>query len=104
MARAINSLPVPVSPWMSTVESVLATFDTCAKTPCRAGDEPTISSNIDARSTSSRSEVLVAHPLLGSLAVVDVRSARIPAEDASLLVAQWMVADQEPPVLAILAP
>src|SRR6185503_17960741 len=37
-------------------------------------------------------------------AIVAVRSARIPPEDPSLLVAQGIVADQEPPVLAVLAP
>src|SRR2546426_5039633 len=42
--------------------------------------------------------------LLRPLAVVDVRSARIPTEDPSLLVAQGMVPDQEPAVLAIRAP
>ena len=32
MARAISSLPVPVSPWISTVESVGATVSTCFST------------------------------------------------------------------------
>jgi CBS domain containing-hemolysin-like protein len=46
--------PVPVSPKMSTVASVSATFSTCASTRRIAAEEPTISSNIDARSISSR--------------------------------------------------
>ena len=32
MARAISSLPVPVSPWINTVESVGATISTCFST------------------------------------------------------------------------
>src|SRR6185437_14875110 len=48
-------------------------------------------------------EGFVAHPLLGPLAIVDVRSARIPPDDPSLLVAERVVADQEPAVLAIVA-
>ena len=36
IARAISSLPVPVSPWMSTVESVGATISTCWSTCCSA--------------------------------------------------------------------
>src|SRR6266404_114004 len=48
MARATSSFPVPVSPVMSTVESLRATFDTRASTGCSAGEVPTISSNIDA--------------------------------------------------------
>src|SRR5256884_5702779 len=47
MARATSSFPVPVSPVMRTVESVGATLATRESTACRAGDEPTISSNID---------------------------------------------------------
>jgi hypothetical protein len=50
IARAINSLPVPVSPVIKTVESVGATLATTASTSCKAGDLPTISSNIDAPS------------------------------------------------------
>ena len=54
MARATSSFPVPVSPVMSTVESVGATFAMWARTYCKAGEVPTISSNIEAWSTSSR--------------------------------------------------
>ena len=43
ISRAINSLPVPVSPVTSTVMSVLATFWTLRNTSCIAGDEPRIS-------------------------------------------------------------
>ena len=55
MARAMSSLPVPVSPVIRTVESVGATLATRARTACRAGDSPTISSNMEALSISSRS-------------------------------------------------
>src|SRR6266581_1664153 len=43
---------------MSTVESVCATFATCTRTLCSADEEPTISSNIEARSRSSRSAIV----------------------------------------------
>ena len=44
MACATNSLPVPVSPWSRTVESVGATIATCSRTFCRAGLLPTMPS------------------------------------------------------------
>jgi hypothetical protein len=44
MARATNSLPVPVSPRISTVASVGATTSTCPRTRFRAALLPTISS------------------------------------------------------------
>ena len=37
MARAISSLPVPLSPWISTVELVRATRSTRVKTACIFG-------------------------------------------------------------------
>src|SRR5580704_19748914 len=45
MALAINSFPVPVSPRTKTVESVIATRSTSARTNSRAGLLPMISSN-----------------------------------------------------------
>jgi hypothetical protein len=54
IARATNSFPVPVSPVMRTVESVGATFDTSVSTDCSGAETPTISSNIDVLSISSR--------------------------------------------------
>src|SRR6267142_1519888 len=45
MARAISSLPVPVSPRTSTVELVGATRCTSTSADFRAGPWPTISSN-----------------------------------------------------------
>src|SRR6266581_2906064 len=48
MARAISSFPVPVSPVISTVEFVGATFTMLESTVFKAGEEPTISSNIKA--------------------------------------------------------
>ena len=42
-SRAISSLPVPVSPVISTEMSVAATFWTLRKTSCMRGDEPRIS-------------------------------------------------------------
>src|SRR5216684_9130377 len=55
MACAISSLPVPVSPWINTVESVGATRSTCSSTDSRAGLLPTSCSN--RRSCETRSPV-----------------------------------------------
>src|SRR5690348_11912616 len=52
MARAINSLPVPVSPRTSTVESVGATRSTSPRRDSRAALVPTIWSNSRALSSS----------------------------------------------------
>ena len=46
IARAISSLPVPVSPVISTVASVGATRLTLSSTASSAGDRPTISSKL----------------------------------------------------------
>src|SRR5579863_624336 len=46
IACAINSLPVPVSPWIKTVESVGATRSTCWSTDSRAGLLPITCSNL----------------------------------------------------------
>src|SRR6266403_1665731 len=46
MARAISSFPVPVSPWIRTVESVGATRSTCSSTASRAGLLPMTCSNL----------------------------------------------------------
>src|SRR5437016_486147 len=62
MARAINSLPVPVSPRMSTVESVGDTFETCDSTRRSTSDEPTISSNMDDLTKAPRPHVLRRQP------------------------------------------
>jgi hypothetical protein len=86
MARAISSFPVPVSPEIRTVESVGATFDTCASTRRRASEEPTISSNIEERSISSRTRRFRFAFCLRPLAIVDIGSRRVPANDLSALV------------------
>src|SRR5258708_4326392 len=54
MAPATSSLPVPVSPVMRTVESLGATLEMRDSTAFKAGEVPTISSNIEALSISSR--------------------------------------------------
>src|SRR5439155_24161636 len=73
MARAISSLPVPVSPIRSTVESLVATVWTSRSTCRRAGLRPTIPSKSapPAISSSNRSSlfVLAGMPGLGSLIV-----------------------------------
>ena len=54
-ARAMSSLPVPVSPRMSTVEPVGATVSTCFSTRRRAALSPTISPKLcSVRTSSSR--------------------------------------------------
>src|ERR1700722_11532835 len=53
IALAISSLPVPVSPVISTVASVGATLDTRENTFCKAPEFPTISWHIDPLSISS---------------------------------------------------
>ena len=50
----MSSLPVPVSPVMNTVESVGATLVSRERAIFNVLEEPTISSNMKARSTSSR--------------------------------------------------
>src|SRR5262249_54774946 len=49
-------------------------------------------------------EVLVAHALLGALAIVDVDARREPASDAALGVAQRRVAREDPPILSVCSP
>src|ERR1700739_4089744 len=56
MARAMSSLPVPVSPSMSTVESVGATYLTCSSTLSKTELLPRICSNL--RGEDSRSRLL----------------------------------------------
>jgi hypothetical protein len=58
IARAISSLPVPVSPRTSTVASVAATIWTLARTSRNTGDAPTISSNMPCVSTVSRNTTI----------------------------------------------
>src|SRR5262249_441279 len=55
IARAISSLPVPVSPVTSTVESVGATLATSDSASWRARDVPTMSSKTASRPGASRS-------------------------------------------------
>src|SRR5919201_1678427 len=91
MARAISSFPVPVSPKMSTVASVSATFSTCASTRRSAAEEPTISSNIDARSMSSRNARFSWR----------IRSSACLRSSMSLLVPQRVVMDEKPAILPV---
>src|SRR5580692_2744514 len=54
IARAINSLPVPVSPWINTVELVGATRLTPSSTASSAGLLPMSCSNLRGREPCSR--------------------------------------------------
>ena len=51
----MSSLPVPVSPEINTVESVGPTLAIRESAVFSVAEDPTISSNMNARSTSSRS-------------------------------------------------
>src|SRR3984893_518862 len=46
-------------------------------------------------------DVFVSRPVFGPLTIIDISSRRIPANDLSGLVQQWVVLDQEPPILTI---
>ena len=63
IARAISSLPVPVSPRSSTVASVGATCSAWNRTPRRPGLSPTISS-----------KPLVAHGALAQVVVLQLKA------------------------------
>ena len=53
MARATNSLPVPVSPVIRTVASVGATLNTRERAVFKTAEVPMISSHVDALSIFS---------------------------------------------------
>src|SRR6266702_3358795 len=46
-------------------------------------------------------KVFVTHPLLGSLATLDIRPSRIPANNVPLVVAKRIVADKKPAILTV---
>ena len=102
MARAINSLPVPVSPRIKTVESEEATFATWRSTLRSASEEPTMSSNIESRSICSRNarfslRVLSSARTRSSMSV-PVAYQRITS---SFLVPKRLVTNQEPAILTV---
>src|SRR5216683_2243711 len=92
MARASSSLPVPVSPRMRTVASVAATFATSSRTRCSAGE------------VFPQRDGLVAHPLLGPLAIVDVSTGDIPTADLSLVIEHGIVPSQKPAIASVALP
>jgi len=49
-------------------------------------------------------QVFVAHPLVGLLALVNVRARRIPAQKASLVIPQRVVMDEKPPIRPVVPP
>src|SRR4029077_19859797 len=49
-------------------------------------------------------EVLVLHPLLGTLSIVDVGARREPADDSTIGIAQRRAAAEDPPILSICSP
>ena len=73
IARATSSFPVPVSPVISTVESVGATLDTCASTRSdRRRDADDFLEHRGLVDLFPKREVLFAHPVFHLLAIVDV--------------------------------
>src|SRR5712675_1303962 len=46
-------------------------------------------------------KVFVAHPLLGSLAILNIGPSRIPANNVPLVVAQRIVADKKPAIVTV---
>jgi hypothetical protein len=52
----------------------------------------------------SQRQILFPSSLFGTLAIVDVGTGRIPADDLSSFVQQRVVLDQEPTILTVLAP
>src|SRR6266851_5718915 len=65
----MSSLPVPVSPWISTVESVGETRSTCSSTASRAGLLPTSCSNLRSSRSLTSGSIFATAPtesLLGS--------------------------------------
>src|SRR5258707_1371747 len=82
MARAISSLPVPVSPSTSTVESVGATRSTSASTDSSAGLSPMISSNLFSTQPCSLDATLLA------FSITDSREAPLNIANGSILQAK----------------
>ena len=69
MARAISSLPVPVSPRIRTGAVVGATFSTSSSVRCNGGLAPMISLNWETERTSARSETFSASRRLRSSSI-----------------------------------
>jgi len=93
-----HCFPVPVSPVISTVESVGATFTMLESTVCRAGDEPTISSNMTRDRFAPQRKVFVTHPSsarLRSSISVPVAYQRIMSRGRR----EGIVADKKPAIL-----
>jgi hypothetical protein len=105
MARAISSLPLPVSPVISTVESVAATLSTSVSTRRKRRRRP--DDLLEHRRTVdlfAQRDVLVANSIFGTFAIVDVGGRGIPPHNAAVVIAQGPISDQEPAILAVVAP
>src|SRR5437660_11618920 len=46
-------------------------------------------------------KVFVTHPLLGSLAILDIGPSRVPANNVPLVVARGIEADKRPPIVSV---
>src|SRR5258708_11141826 len=101
----MSSLPVPVSPVIRTVESVGPTLAIRERTAFRGIDVPTISSNIEALSISSRRTTFSCWSfLIGFLALINLRGRTVPTLDLSLVVVQRIETTQDPAITPICSP
>jgi len=90
---------------MRTVESVGATFATCASTWRSDAAEPDdLFEHRGAVDVFAQREILALRALFGSLAIIDVGARRVPAQRLTVLIPHRVVLYEEPPVLAIMAP
>src|ERR1700753_4326381 len=89
MARATNSLPVPVSPRMSTVVSVGATRSTCRKTDLRVELSPIIPSSAPEKRESAllddKSWIIVLSPVVCTENMIDLPENHSGSVSRSLL-------------------
>jgi hypothetical protein len=103
MARAISSLPVPVSQDENGGLGRRDLGDLGEHPPKRLGRPDDLFEHGRAIDLFAQLEILAPGALLGTLAIIDVGSGGIPAADIAGGIANRVVADQEPPVLPVFA-
>ena len=98
-------LPVPVSPVISTVDSVGATLATCASVARSAVDAPdNLPEHQRFIDLVAQREVLRSKPFLRLLSILDIGPGPVPPNDVSMFIVDRLIADQEPPILAVVPP
>src|ERR1700692_2559461 len=104
MARATSSFPVPVSPVIRTVESLLATFDTCDRTAVwRGGAADNLFEHRGLVDFLSKRNVLLLQFILVSLAILDIGTRDVPPDDLPLVVSERVVTNQKPAIRSVAA-